>query len=42
VTKVSAAGFPVTEPEMQLATDLASTMFNRAGGARPSQWAWPA
>jgi carbon starvation protein len=35
VTKVSAAGFPVTEPEMQkLATDLGeSTMFNRAGGA---------
>src|SRR5213075_2422057 len=35
VAKVSAAGFPVTEPEMQkLATDLGeSTMFNRAGGA---------
>jgi carbon starvation protein len=35
VTKVSTAGFPVTEPEMQkLATDLGeSTMFNRAGGA---------
>jgi carbon starvation protein len=35
VEKVSAAGFPVTEPEMQkLATNLGeSTMFNRAGGA---------
>jgi carbon starvation protein len=35
VTRVSAAGFPVTEPEMQkLATNLGeSTMFNRAGGA---------
>ena len=35
VAKVSAAGFPVTEKEMQtLATDLGeSTMFNRAGGA---------
>jgi carbon starvation protein len=35
VEKVSAAGFPVTEQEMQkLATDLGeSTMFNRAGGA---------
>ena len=35
VTKVSAAGFPVTEQQMQtLATDLGeSTMFNRAGGA---------
>src|SRR5438270_872487 len=35
VTKVSAAGFPVTEVEMQeLATNLgAPTMFNRAGGA---------
>jgi len=35
VTKVSAAGFPVTEVEMQeLATNLGeSTMFNRAGGA---------
>jgi carbon starvation protein len=35
VAKVSAAGFPVTETEMQkLATDLGeSTMFNRAGGA---------
>lgn len=35
VAKVSAAGFPVTEPEMQkLASDLGeSTMFNRAGGA---------
>ncbi len=35
VAKVSAAGFPVTEPEMQkLATNLGeSTMFNRAGGA---------
>lgn len=35
VTKVSAAGFPVTEKEMQiLATNLGeSTMFNRAGGA---------
>jgi carbon starvation protein len=35
VAKVSDAGFPVTEPEMQkLATDLGeSTMFNRAGGA---------
>src|SRR6058998_3240256 len=35
VAKVSAAGFPVTEAEMQkLATDLGeSTMFNRAGGA---------
>src|SRR6266700_489775 len=35
VTKVSAAGFPVTEAEMQkLATNLGeSTMFNRAGGA---------
>src|SRR5438874_260787 len=35
VAKVSAAGFPVTEPEMQkLATDLGeSSMFNRAGGA---------
>jgi carbon starvation protein len=35
VAKVSAAGFPVTEPEMQkLAADLGeSTMFNRAGGA---------
>src|SRR5213082_1111561 len=35
VAKVSAAGFPVTEQEMQtLATDLGeSTMFNRAGGA---------
>jgi carbon starvation protein len=35
VAKVSAAGFPVTEPEMQkLAANLGeSTMFNRAGGA---------
>src|SRR5216110_1031895 len=35
VATVSAAGFPVTEAEMQkLATDLGeSTMFNRAGGA---------
>ncbi len=35
VAKISAAGFPVTEPEMQkLATNLGeSTMFNRAGGA---------
>ena len=35
VAKVSAAGFPVTEPEMkQLATNLGeSTMFGRAGGA---------
>jgi carbon starvation protein len=35
VAKVSAAGFPVTEKEMQtLATNLGeSTMFNRAGGA---------
>jgi carbon starvation protein len=35
VAKVSAAGFPVTEEEMQtLATNLGeSTMFNRAGGA---------
>jgi carbon starvation protein len=35
VAKVSAAGFPVTEQEMQtLATNLGeSTMFNRAGGA---------
>jgi carbon starvation protein len=35
VAKVSAAGFPVTESEMQkLATNLGeSTMFNRAGGA---------
>jgi carbon starvation protein len=35
VANVSAAGFPVTEAEMQkLATDLGeSTMFNRAGGA---------
>src|SRR6195256_415754 len=35
VAKVSAAGFPVTVPEMQkLATNLGeSTMFNRAGGA---------
>src|SRR6266404_3198697 len=35
VAKVSAAGFPVTEPPMQsLATNLGeSTMFNRAGGA---------
>jgi carbon starvation protein len=35
VTKVSAAGFPVTEQQMQtLAADLGeSTMFNRAGGA---------
>jgi carbon starvation protein len=35
VAKVSAAGFPVTEAEMQkLAADLGeSTMFNRAGGA---------
>jgi carbon starvation protein len=35
VAKVSAAGFPVTEKEMQtLATSLGeSTMFNRAGGA---------
>jgi carbon starvation protein len=35
VAKVSAAGFPVSEPEMkQLATDLGeSTMFGRAGGA---------
>jgi len=35
VAKVSAAGFPVTEKEMQaLAADLGeSTMFNRAGGA---------
>ena len=35
VAKVSAAGFPVTEEQMQtLATNLGeSTMFNRAGGA---------
>ena len=35
VATVSAAGFPVTEPEMkQLATELGeSTMFGRAGGA---------
>jgi carbon starvation protein len=35
VAKVSAAGFPVSEPEMkQLAADLGeSTMFGRAGGA---------
>src|SRR5215472_4025142 len=35
VAKVSAAGFPVTEQQMQtLATDLGeATMFNRAGGA---------
>jgi carbon starvation protein len=35
VAKVSAAGFPVTEQQMQtLAADLGeSTMFNRAGGA---------
>ena len=35
VAKVSAAGFPVSEPEMkQLANDLGeSTMFGRAGGA---------
>ncbi len=35
VARVSGAGFPVTEAEMQkLATDLGeSTMFNRAGGA---------
>ena len=35
VARVSAAGFPVTEAEMQkLATNLGeSTMFNRAGGA---------
>jgi hypothetical protein len=35
VAKVSGAGFPVTEAEMQkLATNLGeSTMFNRAGGA---------
>src|ERR671923_28317 len=35
VEKVSAAGFPVTEPQMQkLAANLGeSTMFNRAGGA---------
>src|SRR6516225_6954612 len=35
VAKVSAAGFPVTEAQMQtLAADLGeSTMFNRAGGA---------
>ena len=35
VAKVSAAGFPVTEQQMEtLATDLGeSTMFNRAGGA---------
>jgi len=35
VEKISAAGFPVTEAEMQkLATNLGeSTMFNRAGGA---------
>ncbi len=35
VAKVSAAGFPVTEAQMQkLATNLGeSTMFNRAGGA---------
>jgi carbon starvation protein len=35
VAKVSSAGFPVTESEMQkLASDLGeSTMFNRAGGA---------
>src|SRR2546429_6703331 len=35
VAEISAAGFPVTEPEMQrLASDLReSTMFNRAGGA---------
>src|SRR5881296_2193014 len=35
IAKVSAAGFPVTEVEMQkLATNLGeSTMFNRAGGA---------
>src|SRR5256884_117233 len=35
VAEISAAGFPVTEPQMQsLATNLGeSTMFNRAGGA---------
>jgi carbon starvation protein len=35
VTKITAAGFPVTEVQMQkLATDLGEkTMFNRAGGA---------
>src|SRR5438105_9713500 len=35
VTKITAAGFPVTEANMQkLATDLGEkTMFNRAGGA---------
>ncbi len=35
VAKISAAGFPVTEAQMQkLATNLSeSTMFNRAGGA---------
>src|SRR5437899_6091660 len=35
VAKVSAAGFPVTEPQMQkLANDLGEqTMYNRAGGA---------
>src|SRR5262252_487524 len=35
IARVSAAGFPVTEQQMQtLATDLGeSTMFNRAGGA---------
>jgi carbon starvation protein len=35
VTKITAAGFPVTEAQMQkLATDLGEkTMFNRAGGA---------
>jgi carbon starvation protein len=35
VAKVSAAGFPISEPEMkQLANDLGeSTMFGRAGGA---------
>ena len=35
VAKISAAGFPVTEPAMQkLATDLGeTTMFGRAGGA---------
>src|SRR5436305_12019592 len=35
VTKITAAGFPVTEANMEkLATDLGEkTMFNRAGGA---------